>query len=432
MRGKFMFTVSTKKLLLAAFVAVFCACSNDTESDEEVSKVRHNTKIDDYLYGVEYDDYDFDACKAYFDKQYIPANAACSEVRRGNFVGRNLDWYINKNASAIIKVNKTKEHYASIGIVGCFPQFSNDIAKSGEYNEVYKYLPFKTEDGINEHGLYVGVNVMPTGETSFDTASWKPHQFGLGAAHTNPSAKETYATNYLPRILLDRAKNIEEAKAIIDSIDWVEPEDYPHEGETQSFHWMICDKNSSVVLEFMDNKAHYTETTDLKEPGFATIMTNFTNSLMEKGIMQINGVGYERFDVIKKNYTDYKKYPDSFEGMQKLMAEVWFSKAYTQPIDSKDLWLTEFAYDDLPASSLYKNFDVLEIPELKEELQGIIEGFKNEVGWFTDECEYWFTTHTSVYNIEDRKLHVLVHEGLSGMKNYYEASLNSHFEKPLN
>lgn len=87
-------------------------------------------------------------------------------------MGRNLDWYINTNASAIIKMNHTDEHYASIGMVSCFNMFSNDIAKSGEYNDVYKYLPLKTLDGINECGLYVGENVMPTGETSFDSTSW--------------------------------------------------------------------------------------------------------------------------------------------------------------------------------------------------------------------------------------------------------------------
>lgn len=415
------------KMVCTAFAAMllFVACNKPQDRN------RCNTRIADYLYGVEYDDYDFNACKTYFDQQFIPSGA-CSEVRRGNFVGRNLDWYINKNASAIIKINHTKDHFASIGMVGCFPQFSNDIAKSGEYSDVYQYLPFKTEDGINECGLYVGVNVMPTGETSFAQHSWEPHAYGHGAAHTNPSASMTCAVNYLPRILLDKASSVEEAMEIIASIDWTEPLNYPHPGETQSFHWLICDPSRSVVLEFIDNEAHYTEAPSVTEPGFGTIMTNFTNCLKEAGIMQINGIGYERFDILYENYKNYAEYPDNFKGMQKLMEQVWFSKAYTISPSSEEFWLSELANDFLPASYLYKNYDLLRSQDFQNRIKQNYEGFSQRDKWYTDECTYWFSTHTSVYNLSNRQLHVLVHEGFDGMKKYYEASIQSKFAKPLN
>lgn len=57
--------------------------------------------------------------------------------------------------------------------------------------------------------------------------------------------------------------------------------------------------------------------------------------------------------------------------------------------------------------------------------------FKDTSTWFTDDCELWFTTHTSVYDIKSQNLHVLVHEGLNGMKDFYKASLSSKFAKPL-
>lgn len=391
---------------------------------------RCNTKIDEYLYGVEYDDYDFDGCKEYFDNKFMPSGM-CSEVRRGNYIGRNLDWYINCNASAIIKMNHTDDHYASIGIVGCFPQFSYEIAESGKYDEVYKYLPFKTEDGINEKGLYVGINVMPTGETSFDTDSWRPHQYGLGAAHTNPSADVTCAVNYLPRILLDRAASVAEAKEIINSIDWTEPFDYPHKGETQSFHWLISDPENSTVLEFIDNKAHFTDATSFKEPGFGTIMTNFTNCLKEAGIMQINGIGYERWDILNDGYTNYTDFPDNPRGMQKLMSEVWFSKYYTTPSDSEKCWFSECASDETPAKYLYNNPDMLKDPKVQDGLKKEAALFNDKANWYNDETTLWFSTHTSVYDIKAKKLHVLVHEGLDGMKSFYKASLKSKFAKPL-
>lgn len=315
-----------------------------------------NTPIADYLYGVEYDDYDFEACVQYFNEQYIPSDAGCSEVRRGNFVGRNLDWYINNNASAIIKMNHTDNHYASIGVVGCFPQFNNDLAKTGKYDDVYKYLPFKTEDGVNECGLYVGMNVMPTGETSFDMSSWETGKFGHGAHGTNPSSPRTFSVNYLVRVLLDKAGSVEEAKEIIDSINWTEPVNYPHPGETQSFHWLICDADHSMVLEFMDNVPVFTETDIVNEPSYATIMTNFTNALMKEGVMQITGMGYERWDIL---HDYYKYFDESFDGMESLMKLVWYSFTYTIQAGSRYMWLTEFSNPDFPAEKLYKNTEIM-------------------------------------------------------------------------
>lgn len=60
---------------------------------------RSNTRITEYLYGVEYDDYDFQSGIAYLDK-FKPVYAGCSETGKGDFVGRNLDWFINNDASA--------------------------------------------------------------------------------------------------------------------------------------------------------------------------------------------------------------------------------------------------------------------------------------------------------------------------------------------
>lgn len=414
-----------KKIFVIVLGAMlFWACSSIPMEER-----RYNVKLADYLYAVEYEDYNFDECKAYFDSKYIPAGG-CSEVRRGDFVGRNLDWYINGNASAVIKIDHNDKHFASIGMVGCFPEFSNAVAEPGQYNDVYKYLPLKTEDGINEYGLYVGINVMPTGETSFDVDTWEPHKYGHGAAHTKPGAT-TYAVNYLPRVLLDRAKNVDEAMKLIDSIDWTEPMNYPHQDETQAFHFFICDNTRSVVLEFMDNKAVYTEAESITEPGFGTIMTNFTNALWAKDIWQINGIGYERFEILRDNYKNYGYYPDDARGMQALMSQVWFTKTYTNPIDSEDIWLTEFSSDDLPSSYLYRNYALVKVPELRQRIEDERQLFRDKTDWFTDRTSLWFTTHTSVYDMTDGTLYVMVHEGLNGQSSFMEIPFNSLFPLPL-
>lgn len=412
-------------LLIAAMSCMAASSCNNNEAGFKGA----NTPIADYLYGIEYDDYDLQANLDYFNRDFIPGYPSCSEVRKGRFVGRNLDWYINNDAAAIIKINHTDDHYASIGMVGCFPPFSNGFAKSQEYDEIYKYLPFKTADGINEKGLYVGVNVMPTGETSFDMDSWEPYAFGYGAADTNPDSDMHYCVIYLVRIVLDRAGSVEEAMELIDSINWTEPKNFPYEGATQSFHWLICDAKQSVVLEFMDNKAVYTKAPSINEPSLGNIMTNFTNCLMDKGIFQISGNGLERWDILHDSFAST---PESFEGMQELMSKVWYTRFYKADPTSRDFWFTECSNSDFPTSSLYKNYDIIDSPEFQELAKRSIAPFYDKSLWHVDDTPLWYTTHTSIYDLQSKTMRVLVHEGLEGQAGFYEASLDrSKFAKPL-
>lgn len=418
-------------LICAAFLCSFAgSCERKNPNNHQiVTPTIVNAAIADYLYAIEYDDYDLEANIKYYNEQLMPAYPACSEVRKGNFVGRNLDWYINNDAAAIIKMNHTDSHYASIGMVGCCPDFSNALAKSGEYDDIYKYLPCKTVDGVNEKGLYIGVNVMPTGETSFDSSTWEPHAYGHGAAHTNPSSDMHYCVNYLVRIVLDRAGSVEEAKQVIGSIDWCEPVNFPAEGYSQAFHWLICDAEHSAVLEFMDNKAVYTAAPSINEPSLGNIMTNFTNCLMEKGMIQECGSGLERWDILNDNYAST---PETFDGMQELMKKVWYSQTYTIDPSSRDFWFTEWCDAGYSSAYLYKNYDLCENAEFCDMARKYQSTFNNPAYWHVDDSPLWYTTHTSVYDIKSKILSVMVHEGRDGQTLSYQASLDgSEFPKPL-
>lgn len=410
--------------LFLCFAAVSC------QKDDMDSQNAANRQIADYLYAVEYDDYDFQANLAFFNEQLMPDYPGCSEVRKGRFVGRNLDWYINNDASVIIKINHTDDHYASIGMTGCFPDLSNALAKSGEFLDAYRYLPFKTVDGINEKGLYIGINVAPTGETSFDPSTWEPHSYGHGAAHTNPSSDMHCCVNYLVRIVLDRAGSVEEAMDVIAGIDWTEPADFPQEGVSQAFHWLICDSEKSVVLEFMDNEAVYTIAPDNSEPSLGNIMTNFTNCLMEKGLIQKCGCGLERWDILNDNYAST---PVTFEGMQELMKKVWYTNAYTIDPSSHDFWFTEWCDGGFSSIDMYRNYALCDNAEFVEGFRDFLKIFDDPDNWHSDDTPLWYTTHTSIYDLESKSFRVLVHEGRDGQQDYYEVSLeNSHFPKPLN
>ena len=414
-------TPSTILCTVLAGISLLASCTSGSV------ELRSNTPICEYLYGVEYDDYDFEAGMQVTSELYMP-QAACSEVRKGNFVGRNFDWYINSDASFVIKVNRGDARYASIGMGGCMPPFTDSLASSGCWSPVYDLLPLMTMDGINEKGLYVGINVMPTGETSSDPDRWAPGQWGLGAAFTNPDAARTYGVSALVRFVLDNAASLAEARDLVESVNWYEPVDFPNPGESQAFHWLIADSVSNAVLEFIDNKPCFIQTDAVREPSYATIMTNFTNKLMADGqIVQPSGCGYERWEILRDNYaaTD-----ESADGMKQLMQKVWYTRTYTDSLDEHFMF-TEFAGRDFPATEMYHNPDYKDNAAYAAFIKEQRALFADKAFWHVEDSPLWFTTHSVVYDLKRRSLTVMTHEGLDGQKEYYSASLSeSNYAKP--
>lgn len=434
---KELFFISTVATCIVA--ATLTSCSKDESSAIENKPTECIAKYNDNLYGVEYDDYDLKACIELSESMYGGIGpAACSEVRKGNFVGRNLDWYVNRDLSAVIRVNAKgtpsddnfyTARYASIGMVGAMPEFGIDHVKNTtEYLPVYEQLPMATGDGINENGVYIGVNVTATGETSMDPAKWKDHQWGLGAAYTNPASDKKLCVTSLVRIILDRAKSVDDAISIVKSINWYEPINFPTAGATQAFHWLICDKNTSCVLEFIDNEPVFVKTTNVNEPSLATIMTNFNNYLMKDGIIQDHGIGYERFDLLHDSYAST---PETAEGMQKLMEKVWYTKSYTMSVDEPGYWATENPNPYFTAPQMYKHPEILKDERFLQVVNYNLADYNNRDSWHTLDCPVWYTTHTSVYDLTTHSLSVKLHEGIDGMKDYLTFSFDQHFPKPL-
>ncbi len=416
-----------KRMLFFALSVTLLTLFSCSRQPEEV-----NTRFNDWLYAIEYDDYDFDLCKEVFDV-FNPSSPACSEVRKGNFVGRNLDWNINRQASAIIKINASEGRYASLGMIGSFPYFTKETASVREHtpetDAIYGVLPFCTTDGINEKGLYIGINVTPTGETSRDPSLWKSGKWGLGAARTNPAGEMSCCVTYLIRVVLDRAASVREALELIDSINWWEPDGFPEEGHSQSFHWMIADSVSNAVVEFIDNKLEYLycEGPATAEPSYSTIMTNFNNLLMSEGIVQNQAAGMERFDLLKEAYPSTEQ---SVEGMKDLMSKVWYSNAFLKDLDAEDFWCTEFVSDRFHSRDIYHTGANVNNARFREVLSASKAKFEDRANWHLDNTTLWYTTHTSIYDIKARKLSVLVHEGLDGQTEWVEADFNSSFAKP--
>ena len=430
-------------------IAVLNSCTFGQNGNKD--EARANSVIADYLYGVEYDDYDVEGGMAIYEQRVFP-QGMCTEVRKGDFVGRNLDWYINCDASAIIKVNAKNiedaasldpekfvcSRFASLGMCGCNPAFNNEMASEGKYDDIYALLPFATCDGINENGVYIGVNVTATGETSTDPAKWKTGEWGLGA---NSTAKEegklTLCVTYLVRAILDHATSVEHAKELINSINWYEPDNFPSPGQTQAFHFLIADATSSTVCEFIDGAPVFVDAEDINEPGYGTIMTNFNNALMARDvpIYQNSGCGYERFDLIKAQYPAADVEEDGMMAIEKMMKSVWYSNAYTKAIGADDFWFSE-QYDasneKFHAGNLYtKGKEMWNDPDFVAHVKEGQAKFNDRSLWHKTDCDLWYTTHTSIYDLKEKCVDVLVHEGLDGMKYYSETKFNVKFQKPL-
>lgn len=420
--------------MCAITTASLVSCNNKgNDPEQECLK-----KINDYLYAVEYEDYDFMAGVKRYEDKFGIATPGCTEVRKGQFVGRNLDWYINCDLAAIIRVDRkgnpetddfNTSRYASIGMVGCMSPFSTEAVKNTtDYLSAYEFLPFSTCDGINENGVYIGSNVTATGETSMDPNNWKYNEYGVGADYTNKSSDKKFCVTYLVRVILDHAKSVEDAIRIVNSISWYEPKNFPKQGETQAFHWLLADKYTNCVLEFIDNKPVFVITTDLKTPSFATIMTNFNNYLWERGITQDHGIGYERFDLMMANYNDV---PETAEGMETLMEKVWYTKSYTMNMDEPGFWTTEFTNDYYTAPEMYQHPEVLKDENFRKVVEKSIADYNDKSKWHTPTCGVWYTTHTSIYDLDSLSLRVKLHEGLDGMKSYYAVKFNDRFPNPL-
>lgn len=413
-------------LFLFAWGIFGTSCSREPVEKSPDGKM---TRINKFLFAVEIDDYNFELSVDRHKDRFEHVSPGCSEVRKGNFVGRNLDWFINNEPSVIIKVNGTAHRQASIGMAGVIPEMTLDVIEKGVPNEIYEDLPLHTLDGVNEKGVYAGVNVMPTGETSLDSSRWKSGEWGLGAAYTNPENEDsTYDVVHLVRFVLDNAESVDDAERLIERVNWYESKNNMNTHKSQSLHWLIADSSKTVILEFIENKPMYTESAKIDEASYANVMTNFTNKVMGAGLVQPHGVGYERFNLLKNQYD---LVPESFSGFEQLMKSVWYSNTYTKEIKSDDFFFSEYVVDGLTNDELYNNPKIWENSKFNNLVLKAKAAFNDTALWYKAETPLWFTSYTSIYDLKNRSMRVLVHEGRDGQKEYFGASLKSRFTNPL-
>lgn len=355
--------------VLGVISALFLVGCDKQPSNNQFMQDLKLSKVTDYFYEVYYDDYDYAFAEEYNRKTNNPNLGACSSVRNGNFHGRNYDWYYDENVEFIVHTSAKDGRHASVGVATMVPGTSTDFVDSGLYTDGYKILPFRVVDGINDAGVAVNINVVPFGDMPLTTG-------------TNPDGENMYFVSAI-RYVLDYADSVDSAVALLKSKNLYAMNNGDKHEEA---HFMISDKDKTVIVEFINNEIVVVEN--------ANIMTNFYMAVDKTP----HSAGVERFNILRENYDMASTGP----GMIALLKKVWYSQAYNR--NTNPFWYSEFVGDFSPT---YKD---ITISSPVEDFAPIVDAVIAKFEQHERTGQTWYTTHTSVYDLENKTLTLIPHE----------------------
>jgi len=335
-------------------------------------------KVDDYLYSIEFEDYDFEklsrfADKMLYGKKKLP-RPACSAIYCDSLFGRNFDWMYDRMPEFVIYTAAGEGRYASLGMAAPITLLKDSQVNSLWGKFIMSKLPVFTVDGINEKGVACCINVAPQGDCGFTVG-------------TNPGKPRLYEA-LLVRYILDHASSAKDAVELLDSRDIYTSVAF---GLKEEYHLLIADSNSCFVVEFVDNRPVVLEG--------QKIITNFN---IAAGVTA-HAMGVERYDILKQGCRS----AGTMDGMFELLKKVRFTGLYK---DSDPLWLSELCSTldgyGLTTADISTNPEKFEKPlELERELylnRSRNDNWKKKVSWQS--------VHTSVYNLDARTLTVSTQE----------------------
>lgn len=352
------------------------------------------SKVEDYLYTIHYNtsqlDYQY-AIDYFLNNYYNIIFGGCSSLKKGNYFGRNYDWYYSNSVSFVVKKEASAERYASIGMAGGLQSLTKDIVESKEWKDIYKILPFFLLDGINEHGVTVSMNVVPVDQKGKTTG-------------THPELQgDNICMLMLPSYILDNFKTAQ------DAINWIlnEGKIYAPYNETvqQELHFLIADKDNTFVVEFVNNSAVLIDNKNY--------ITNFylhgaefsQDNKVDYNTVTPYGQGLERYNKIAEFYDSLNSQNDILNFMRTLN--------YTNSYNVEDLqnwWKTEFV---APYQEKGEHFPNLTVTTPVDEFvsSGLVDLVEEKFNTRTRENEStWQTIHTSVYDIEKKQFLLLTQE----------------------
>ena len=376
------------------------------------------------LFYVEYDDFDFDKAVEMTNERYRPRGPMCSGIRKGRYNGRNGDVYAGFDTVIVMRLSRKCARYSSIGIATEYfiPTLSDMIAKQKK-DDTYCFLPQLVGDGINEKGVSVMMFMVPNCEASEDRSSWGGREWGKSAAYTNPSAAKTYNTMLLTRLVLDNAANVDEAVELVRAVNWFDPDRFSSSGNAGSLKWLVADPRKSAVIECIDNDMKIKVTEDIDNPSPCTLTANFSLYLFSKGIIQDGASGYERYDQMVDLYG---KEDDSIDGVKRILKSVSMSEKYRRDISDKYFFATDYLWCESPSGRHFTSTELYR-GNAKQD-PDFLETVNLEKSRYFDKSlrpenlKQSVTIYTTVYDLENKSMHLLYKEGTDDGK-WYEFGL---------
>jgi hypothetical protein len=227
-------------LLLSPFGGT---ASQDSPESDRVKTLGSLKKVDDFpLYTMQFfGDYDL---PDYTHKGWLPQDFqilnqhdhsslwACTcfsaqDEHGSQLLGRNFDW---ENHPALLLFTDPPGRHKSVSMVDIsYLGYSKSETPEKNPGGLFQspLLPF---DGMNEQGLAIGMMALPSAD-----------------APENPQ-KQTVGSLMIIRLMLDFAKNVDEAVAVIENFN-IDFEGGP------PIHYLISDRSGrSVVVEFVSRK----------------------------------------------------------------------------------------------------------------------------------------------------------------------------------
>jgi len=165
-----------------------------------------------------------------FDLPDLGCSTYAAQYADGRAIfGRNFDMY---DSPALLVTTRPEDGYDSISMVNlAYIGYSADhLPESFTSSILTLCAPYVPLDGVNEKGLAVGVLLIDTEPTNQQTE------------------KVDLTTTAAIRLMLDRAATVEEAVALLQSIDM-------HASANSCYHFHIADaKGGSVVVEYIGDE----------------------------------------------------------------------------------------------------------------------------------------------------------------------------------
>ena len=356
------------------------------------------SRVEPWLYEADYKNAQVDEA---FAREYInehggklSVDGACTAVYNNGYFLKNYDWYFSNSEAIVVKI--LGGFYNVLGTACGIKLLDKDyceqlLADKTEWNDILRVLPFYVNEGFNDVGLFVGLNIVPAHET-LEGAEMIPT--------TGTGVGDKTAAGMIPSLILQNCGSAAEARTYINALNIYCPED-------RELHLMIGDSSGALwLLEFINNVATWTNMAAAnKAPYMTNYYQTYANYGADKKLIDHNHIGnhpngVHRGDIVADNLSSIASVDSALDFLQN---DVKYTNTY---IDSWN-WIDEFCGND----SVFGDLTIQMADSTPTAFTPIISWAQNEYATRDrDSGTTWQTVFSAVDDINAKKKYVVVQE----------------------